>query len=237
MTVPDPESSLSKAAQVLPPEADIAVLEALAAEGEDVVARLPSGVAAFHTRLIFVDPERQFVLIQASGDTTANAALLAAPRATLHAESGDWRIEFNATNPQPAVHEGARAIRLAFPRSIAINRRRQQERVVVPPQLELRCVGYYGGSPCFSGAVIDVSEGGIGMMKEFSKFPLQPGTALSGYRLERPGKDPVTLDLEVRFVESVAGADGGPSLKVGCRIVKRSPDLLALIGEFLGKKS
>jgi c-di-GMP-binding flagellar brake protein YcgR len=232
MTAPDQESGLSDATRALPSAGEIAVLEALAAEGEDVVARLPSGVAAFHTRLVFVDPGRQFILIQASADTTANAALLAAPRATLHAESGDWRIEFASESPQPAVHEGARAIRLAFPRSVAINRRRLQGRAAVSPQLSLRCVGYFGGSPSFAGSVIDISEGGIGLMREFSKYPLKPGTVLKGYRLERPGRDAVVVDLEVRYMETVA-QDGGPRLKIGCRFVDPSPETRALIGEFV----
>ena len=237
MTTPDQEAVPSPATRKLPSASEIAVLEALAEEGEPIVAQLASGVVAFHTRLLLVDPQREFVLLQASTDTAANAALLSGPHARLLAEMGEWRIEFSGENPQPVAHEGARAIRLAFPQSVSINRRRQVDRMEVPPHSLLRCVGNVGGAPSFTGAVIDISEGGIGILQEFSRYPLGPGTMLKGYRLERPGRDPLIVDLEVRYVEPRTAADGKQAPKVGCRFAELTPQVLELIAEFAGHTS
>jgi c-di-GMP-binding flagellar brake protein YcgR len=234
MTVPDRTAVPASGSASPLSDNEIAVLEALALEGTMIDARLASGVQAFHTRLLLVDPGRRFILIQAGEDTAANARLLAGPRANLYAELGEWRIEFNAETPLPVSHEGTRAVRLAFPASIAISRRRQQERVIVPTHYQLRCVGQAVGGARFEATVTDVSPGGIGLLQEASGR-LEPGTVLSGCRLERPGKTPVEVDLEVRYTERVALPDGRPGRKVGYRFVNPSPAMRELIGEFFSR--
>ena len=234
MTVPARIDAPPEGGAPSPSDSEVAVLEALVAEGTAIVARLASGVHAFRTRLLFVDPGRHYVLILASDDTAANARLLAGPRASLFAEIGDWRVEFAAESPQPASHAGGRAVRLAFPASISVNRRRQKERASVPQQSQLRCVGHAPGGVPFEASVNDVSTGGIGLVQEASS-PLKPGTTLAGCRLERPGKEPVEVDLEVRYTEPATLPDGRPGLKVGYRFVNPSPATRALIGEFVGR--
>ena len=219
----------------IPTEAEIAVIEALAAEDEIIMARHPSGVQGFRTRLLFVDPQRKFLLILASTDSAASAALLNAPSAILRAESGEWRIEITADNPQPTVHEGVRAIRLAFPRSVEIKRRRMLERTPVPSTLVMRCAAFVGGEASFRGTVTDISRGGIGVMQDFSQTPLHAGDDLPGCHLERPGRDPVIVDLKVRFTVKMMREPGQPGLKIGCQFVDPSAQALGLIDEFAGK--
>jgi len=216
-----------------PTDSEVAVLAALAVEGTAIAARFASGMQAFRTRLLFVDPARRYVVIQASEDMAANARLLAGPCANLLAEFGDWRIEFTAESPQPATHGGFQAMRLAFPASVSINRRRQQERIAVPRQSNLRCSGKVPGGPAFEAAVTDVSPRGIGLLHEASS-PLDPGTVLAGCRLERPGRDPVGVDLEVRYTEPATLPDGRAGMKVGYRVLDPSPAVGALISEFVG---
>lgn len=237
MTIPDRRADARPADSGQPSESEVAVLEALASEGTSLVARLASGVAAFRTQLLFVDPERRFLLIKASEDTAANATLLAGPRASLLALQDEWRIEFTAESPRPDVHGDHRAVRLAFPAAVSIGRRRLQERVEVPRHSSLRCLGPAGGTVRFEALVTDVSEGGIGLLQEFTAEPPKPGSCLAGYRLERPGKDPVAVDLEVRYTENAALPDGRPALKVGYRFLGPSQEALDLIGEFLRARS
>lgn len=230
----EPARTASPAPAVASPPSDseVAVLAALAVEGTAISARYASGMPAFRTRLLFVDPARHYLVIQASDDTAANARLLAGPCANLLAEFGDWRVEFTAESPQPATHGGYQAMRLAFPASVSINRRRQQERAAVPRQSNLRCVGHPAGGTRFEASVTDVSPGGIGMLNDASS-PLKPGVVLPGCRLERPGWDPVDVDLEVRYTEPATLPDGSPGIKVGCRFLKPPPAIHALIGEFV----
>ena len=221
--------------RTLPSDAEIAVIEALAAQDETIMARVPAGGRGFHTRLLFVDPQRQFVLIQASADASASAVLLSSPQAILFVESGEWRIEITADNPQPAARDGVRAIRLAFPHSVSIKKRRMLERTTLPPVSSLRCVAYSGGKERFRGNVTDISRGGIGMLQEFTSGPLRSGEELVGCHLERPGRDPVRLDLKVRFAMAMTQEDGQSVVKVGFQFLNPSEALVGLVVEFAGE--
>jgi c-di-GMP-binding flagellar brake protein YcgR len=218
--------------RILPSDAEIAVIEALAAQDEIIVARIPGEGRGFHTRLLYVDPRRQFILILGSADPASSAALLGAPQAILFAEPGEWRIEITADNPQPAVRDGVRAIRLAFPHSIAIKRRRMVERTSVPALSSLQCVTYSGGEERFRGTVTDISPGGIGIVQEFTTAPLRSGEELPECHLERPGRDPVLADLKVRFAVAMTLEDGQSVLKIGFQFLNPSTALASLISEF-----
>jgi c-di-GMP-binding flagellar brake protein YcgR len=216
---------------------EIAVLEALAVEGEAIVAKLGSGKLMFRSRLRFVDPERLFIIVEPSTDAASNAALLAHARASFFAEVDEWRIEFIAEAPRKTIHDGITAIELRFPESITSHRRRMYDRVPVPAESPVRCVVYNKGVASFEGSMMDISEGGVGMMQYDPDMPLDPGMVLKNCCIERPGREKVIVDLEVRFTELVTLANGSRARRAGCRFLNRSPASIALIEELAGKQS
>lgn len=240
MTSSDPNAGAPIAEQMPRSEAEIAeiaVLEALAAEGEPIVAQVGSDGLMFRSRLRLVDPDRQYIVVEPSADAAGNAALLAQPRVIFVAEVDAWRIEFAAAAPQQTVHGGTAAIQLRFPESISSRRRRMHDRAPVPIQSPVRCVIYAEGIATFEGSIFDISQGGVGMMQYDPNFALEPGMVIKNCCIERPGKDTVTVDLEVRFTELVTLANGRRAQRAGCRFVNRSPASMALIGEFVNQKS
>lgn len=238
MTASDPKAQPPTAGRMLRSDAEIAVLEALVAQGENVVAVLDRKLV-FRSRLRFVDPARQFIIVESSADAAANAALLARPQVVFLAEWGEWRIELAVTQPQQAVHEGAAAIRLRFPEVISSRRRRTLERVPVSPELAVRCVAGPGGASAisFEGTIFDISHGGIGVLQYDPKVTLEPGMVLEGCRIERPGKAPAIVDLEVRYTRPAILADGSQARRAGCKFLNLSPSSIELIMEFFGNKS
>jgi hypothetical protein len=54
-----------------------------------------------------------------------------------------------------------------------------------------------------------------------------------GCRLERPGHEPVVVDLEVRHTSTISLADGRRVVRAGCRFVNTSSAGMGLIAEFL----
>jgi len=220
----------------LPTEAEIGVLEALAAEGETLAAKAKAGAAPFRTRLRLVDPGRRFLLLERSGDEAADAVLLGRPRVELLVEWGEWRIGFSAGRPEAVVHEGASLLRTEFPASVSISRRRMLPRTDVPREAPIRCVARPGATPAFEAEVIDVSEGGIGMQADPGATGLEPGVLLAACRLERPGREPEVVDLEVRHTSRVKLEDGRLVLRVGCRFASLSPAAMRLTAEYAGSR-
>ena len=200
------------------------VLEALAARRELVTAELPGG--QFTAHIVRADPSGQFIIvITTTANESANAALLARARVTFISEPGDWHIEFVAVEPREAMHDGAPAIRLRYPEILTIQQRRQNERYDVPPTVPLRCVADAGGITPFDAQIKDISFGGISVLLYPSDIMLEPGTVLVGSRIEIPGADSVTIDLEVRYSEAVTLPDGSHARCSGFRFVNARDDV------------
>jgi len=210
-------------------DAEIAVLEALAAQGEILEAKTGASTPPFRSRLRLVDRQRRLLLFDRSIDQAADKALLALPHARLQIKWGEWRVAFVAANPVSYSHEGSEAIRLDFPETVEIGRRRMHQRTP-DPQPRLRCAAYVGDASVFDAVVTDLSRGGIGLEIDFTADELEPGTILAGYRLESQGREPVSVDLEVRHTTSEP--HGPRILHAGCRFVNPSPAAMALIAAY-----
>ena len=52
----------------------------------------------------------------------------------------------------------------------------------------------------------------------------------------RGAGEPATVDLEVRHTAVITGADGGRTVRAGCRFVNLSPSAMALVAEFVGAR-
>ena len=232
----DQSSNPPPARRKLPPDAEVAVLDALAAQGEMLLATMGQGAPPFRSRLRLVDPDREFVLVESSGNASADAALLALPRVDLLVEWGEWRIEFAADSPQSASHDGAAMIRLSFPEQVSVNRRRMLPRAPVPPQASLRCTAPDGSDLQFEAAITDIGQGGISMVQEPSMNVLEPGMILFGYHIEGPGRAPVTVNLEVRHAVKATLADGRQGWRIGCKFLNFSPEMVGLIADFFGSR-
>jgi len=201
------------------------VLEALAARRASVTVELPDNRGRISTQLLRADPVGEFVVLAAAADQALNSALLALARVTLVAEPDDWHIEFVGVAPSKIVHEGAAAIRLRYPEILTVQQRRQNERYDAPTALVLRCVADAGGIAPFDAQIRDISLGGISVLIYPPDLMIEPGTVLVGSRIEIPGADTVTLDLEVRYSELITLADGRRARCSGFRFLNAPEDV------------
>jgi len=205
------------------------VLEALAARRAPITVELSGDGEEFAGNLVRADPGGQFIVITASADEEGNAALLGRARVTLVSMADDWHIEFVAEAPCEALHEGARAIRLAYPQILTVQQRRQHARHEVAPELGLHCVADAGGIAPFDARIKDLGAGGVSTLQYSSDVMLEPGTVLVGSRIEIPGADPVSVDLEVRYSEAVTLEDGSRARCSGFRFINAPDEIKKLI--------
>ena len=221
--------------QARPTEAEVAVLEALAAQGEILSARDTSGATPFRARLRFVDPARQYLVVARSGDPVADAAFLALEQAELFVEWGEWRIAFAAAGPTAVSHEGVAAIRLRFPESVATSRRRMFERAPVPTA---RFAAWPIPTPCRSSTRSSRTSARAGSACQIDPLgdALDPGMVLPRCRIARGGGEPTTVDLEVRHTTTSPAPMAAGRCAPGCRFVNLSPSAMALVAEFVGTR-
>ena len=209
------------------------VLEALRARREPISAQFGGGLS-FSSRLLWVDPELQFIVIARSADPAADAALLARPRCDFACALAAWQVEFVAAEPQRVRYKGQEAIRLRFPELMAGHQRRAEPRAAPARELPLRCLADAGGVMSFDAHVIDISSGGVAVLLYHPGITLEPGTVLRGCVIEHPSLGPLSVDMEVRYSEPVRLKDGRRARRAGCRFVAPPAQLKALIRRITG---
>jgi len=201
------------------------VLEALVARRQAVSAELPGDQGVVGTHLLQADPVGDYIVIAAPADEALKSALLALGRVIMVAEPDGWHIEFVAVEPNEVVHDGIAAIRCSYPEILTVQQRRMTERFEAAPAVMLRCIADAGGFAPFDAQIRDVSKGGISVLLYPPDVMIEPGTVLVGSRIEIPGGDTITVDLEVRYSELMTLEDGRRARCSGFRFLNATDDV------------
>lgn len=234
MTSPDITTRLGNTGQLLVRsgiEID-RILSSIAEDGDTVSASLPSKMM-FLSRLVYVEPVKQFMLMSYSDHKPANTEILAARSVTFKCNHRGAQFAFACNAPRQAVHERQPAIQLGMPTTmLALLHRRGLQRVQVPAQAQVDCQ-LRMGVLAFDARLVDVSLDGMGFLLGEDAIPLCAGTRLEGARVRHPQREPLIVDIEVRHVTRITLPDGKRATRIGCRIVAAPGDLEELIRLFI----
>jgi flagellar brake protein len=203
------------------------VLDKVMSKKVPIIAYFPS--VTFQSLLLMADSRAGRIVFARSAEDNANRALLSRPRCTFHCEMAGWHVEFIAAEPRPVQHQLRQLIQCRFPEILASNPRRQHDRIQAKPPLPLRVEADTAGIMPFDGLIMDVGLGGVGFLVYASSITLEPGTVLRGCRIHLPGGASCETDLEVRYSQSVTLANGRRATRSGCRFIRPSPELAALL--------
>lgn len=209
---------------------DIArVLQLMETRGVPLLSHVARGTMQFVSRLRQIDPGLRFIVLDASPDDEANAALVSRLRAIFGATIAERYFEFAGSNPARMEHEGRPLIRLDFPDVLTSYARRADPRTAVSPPLH--CLADASGDMPFDAEVIDVGPGGVGLLYP-ADISLEPGTALKGCVITGPKIAPCIVDLEVRYSQTALLSDR-PTQRSGCRFAQSdSPAVRQLINAY-----
>lgn len=207
------------------------VLAAVLAQRELLTVQLGGQVSATKWRLSFVDSARKYIIVEHGSGKSASAELLEHQRVTFVAEVGDMLIEFTALHPRRVKRGGVTSIRLTFPKTTVSRQRRVHARARVLPAV-LHCAIPAGAGVALEGQIVDISQGGAGLLVRATYLVPAPGTLIKGWRIDIPERAAVLADFEVRYCRTAVLADGGQAQHWGCRFVNPSDEVNALIGSF-----
>lgn len=211
----------------------ISVLESFAAHRIPITSYMHAAEQSFVSRIRHVDPQGQYIVIDASPSDKANAALLDRPRCTFFLTTAGSHVEFVAADPQAISHENVSAIRLKFPEVLVNLDKRNHIRAELSPQIFLHCEADADGVLSFDGRISDISRGGIGFLVYDPSITLEPGTVLRGCRIEPTARKPLIVDLEVRYSELVTLSDGKRVMRSGCQFIDAPQSLKRFVDELL----
>ena len=206
------------------------VLNALLARREPLAALL-GAYGSSQWKLRSVDPARRYIVVEPASEADSNAPLLDREQVTFLAEFGGMHIEFTGERPQRAEEAGD-AVRLGFPKVTVSRQRRVYPRAPVPEDMPLHCAVPAGAGVALEGQIVDISEGGMGLLVRGSYLVPAPGTLIKGWQIDCPGRSTVSVDLEVRHCRPMALADGASAQSWGCKFVNPSGEVKELIRLF-----
>lgn len=208
------------------------ILDSMLGDGDTVTANLPSQLL-FLSRLLYVEPVKGFMLLSYCDHKPTNTAVLAARSLTFRCNHRGAQFAFSGGTPHQTVHSGEPCIQCGLPTAmLAILQRRAHQRVQVPVQAPVDC-DVRMGVLSFDAKVVDVSLDGIGTLVSDGTIPLCAGTRLERARIRHPKREPLYVDLEVRYVTRVTLPNGELASRIGCKILSSPEDLEQLIRLFI----
>jgi c-di-GMP-binding flagellar brake protein YcgR len=233
MTSSDPrEVTLSPGLVSTSADEVVRVLHALQARREPLAALTEGSTQLSEWKLRFVDTAKQYIVIGPLSGTGSIETLITLPQVAFRAEFGGMHIEFTGSDPQLIEHEGAAAVRLGFPAATVSRQKRVYPRAPVPADMPLYCAVPAGAGVALEAQIMDISEGGLGLLVRGAYLSPAPGTLIKGWQIERPGRSSVSVDLEVRHCRPLVLGDGAGAQRWGCQFINPSGEVTELIRMF-----
>ena len=231
MATPHP-NTLTLAPGVVSTSADEVerVLQALLIRKQSLAALDAAGQPHSTWRLALLDAGRQYIVVDPAPGS-ASRTLPERPLATFVAEFGGMQIEFASTDPRPSGHAPA-SVRLGYPRAIVTRQRRAHPRAQVPQGFPVVCTIPVGTGAPLQAEIMDISEGGIGLLLHGVSIVPAAGTRITGCRIESGDAGAIAVDLEVRHSRPVEFADGRRAQRWGCQFLAPSQKVKELIARF-----
>jgi hypothetical protein len=210
------------------------ILSAMVDDHAAVSASLPQQ-SMFLSRLVGVDPVKQRLFLAYSDYKEANTALLAAKSVNLRCQHRSAQFAFACNRPRPASYGGQQVIKLDAPAMVLAV---QHHKRVVPAQIakaapDLRCQLPMGGGVLLEARLIDMSLDGHAFLLGDPALPVCAGTWLRGARITPQGAEPVTADIEVKYVIPTVLPDGDRATRIGCRIVGADAVMEQIVRRFI----
>jgi c-di-GMP-binding flagellar brake protein YcgR len=207
-------------------------LQELKAAGEPLTAFFEDDELMFVSRLLLVDSQHEFILIDWSQSRPANAALLAADSVRFRCNHEHAHVEFVAGRPHETSRGEVAGIQLSFPTSLLVLHRREHPRHRTLPKLPLACEVRLGALS-FDAEVVDLSLNGLGVVVYDPDIRLEAGMRLERVRIVHPKRGPLYVDLEVRHSARVLLRGGRPANRSGCRFLGNPQDIASLVRLFV----
>lgn len=175
----------------------------------------PNGSQPYCTTLWALDTATRRISFSAGDNITGLKDLLAKGQAVAVAYLENVKLQFDVTDLTLVKGVRASALMCSVPVQIYRFQRREFFRVRTDPRQSPRGLGRHPGRPELSVAlrVLDVSEGGCGLLVPPETPPIRAGSVMQQVRFE--------LDTEARFVATVtvrhvAEIRGGGGVRLGC---------------------
>ena len=200
----------------------VRVLRDLAGSTELVTAYFDDGREFILSSVLHVDPEHDQVVLDYGPDDALNRRLLNRQRAVFVTRHNKVRVQFGCDRIHLATYQGGPAFVTPLPESLVRVQRREFYRLTTPlgQRLNISFTGSDGNTVW--AHIVDISIGGVGIIEPPEGWvpACEPGTVVSGCRIELPEEGVIHADVEIRNRYEAGQTAGRPLYRIGCRLMR-----------------
>jgi hypothetical protein len=209
------------------------ILSSMVDDRSAISASLPQQ-DMFLSRLLLVDPVKQRLMIAESDSRQANAELLKLATVNFRCHHRWGQFAFSGARPRPAELAGQPAIEMASPSVVlALQHNKKVVRAAAPTSApDLRCQLPIG-TITLEARLVDMSVDGHAFLLGDAGLPICAGTWIRGARITPSGEQPVSADIELKYVMPTVLPSGERATRIGCRIVAADDVMEKIVKRFI----
>jgi c-di-GMP-binding flagellar brake protein YcgR len=213
------------------------VLRSLVTAADRVTIHFNEGRDFFLSTVLAVADDG--VILDCGGDPEVNRRAQAADRVYGVTSHEKVRIQFVLHRLQPCQFAGKPAFRAPLPESLLRLQRREYYRLTAPVAHPLKCripvPVTHDAHLTIEASVLDISGGGLAVIKPPSGMTLAPGMEFANCRVELPEVGILVATLQVKSVFEVTLRTGAQVTRAGCQFIHLPGQMLTLVQRYIIK--
>jgi c-di-GMP-binding flagellar brake protein YcgR len=213
------------------------VLRSLVTATDRITVHFNEGRDFFLTTLLTVEDDA--VILDCGGDAEVNRRAQTAPRLYCVTSHEKVRIQFVLHQLQPCQFAGKPAFRAPLPESLLRLQRREYYRLTAPVAHPLKCripmPVTHDAHLTIEASVLDISGGGLAVIKPPTGMTLTPGMEFANCRVELPEVGILVATLQVKSVFEVTLRTGAQVTRAGCQFINLPGQMLTLVQRYIIK--
>jgi len=188
------------------------------------------------TTLLAVDPDRDRLLFDCSGDPAVNAAIAGSGSLVGIGSQRGVRVQFSLGRAQLVPHEGGQAFQISLPQRVVRIQRREYFRLTLPAMNPIHCripLPDHATRKVLDVGLVDISVGGIGIIGYPPDVEFDSGVVYRGCRIDLPYIGSINFAMQIRSTFRVTLSGGQAVKRSGCQFVDMPEPTVSQIQRYI----
>jgi c-di-GMP-binding flagellar brake protein YcgR len=213
------------------------VLRSLVSAADRITVHFHEGRDFFLSTLLTVD--NAGIVLDCGGNAEINRLAQEADRLYCVTNHEKVLVQFLLRELQSCLFEGKPAFRAPLPESVLRLQRREYYRLTAPVAHPLKCripmPVTHDAHLTVEASVLDISGGGLAVIKPPSGMTLAPGMEFANCRVELPEIGVLVATLQIKSLFEVTLRTGAQVTRAGCQFIDLPGPMLTLVQRYIIK--
>lgn len=167
-----------------------------------------------------IDVDKTGVWLEQSNQGAQNRLIASSDKLIIVGSQAHVKVQFSASKPSEAVHQGIASFHLPLPSNIYRLQRREYFRLMTPAENPLHCIIKPEQPPEAKPravTIMDISGGGVGLTCAEDNVELVPGKTYQNCEIELPEEGVIAGSIKVKNLVVLTTPEGASIKRAGCQ--------------------